>query len=124
MSTLSESISGVPVDSPDVASAISIYGVPSSTRFNLDNEDLDEQRCLFDVSYSTDNLSTVAMYELDPGTLDDHVHSKVYIDKDSLVSRSPSEILQLQSLLLKMVLKDAISRGTRKLKRKCLMETI
>lgn len=90
MSTLSESISGVPVDSPDVASAISIYGVPSSTRFNLDNEDLDEQRCLFDVSYSTDNLSTVAMYELDPGTLDDHVHSKVYIDKDSLVSRSPS----------------------------------
>lgn len=91
MSLISESLNTASLDSPDIASAVSLYGNVSSSRFNL-TEDGDYEQELFDPTYSTDNLSTVAMYEMDPGSLDDpKQHRSLFLEnKDSLLSRTSS----------------------------------
>ncbi|KAL3230996.1 hypothetical protein RNJ44_00635 [Nakaseomyces bracarensis] len=87
MSIISESLN-MSLDSPDIASAVSLYGNVSSSRLNL-TEDADLDGEFFDPTYSTDNLSTVAMYEMDPGSLDDPKHRTLFIEREG-ISRTPS----------------------------------
>lgn len=88
MSVIDKSLNGVPPGSPDVASAVSLYGNVSSSRLDLEDADIEQE--YVGPNYSTDNLSTMAVYEVDLGSLDDPTHQKS-LPRSALSSRTSSK---------------------------------